>query len=54
MFESRTASSGVAKKKIRYEPIERRRADRRGEADRRTEPRSENSSDRRQDNDRRK
>ncbi len=54
MFESRMATSSVAKKKIRYEPIERRRVDRRSAADRRAEPRSENSSDRRQDNDRRK
>ncbi len=52
MFETATKQ----KKTYRYEPIERRRADRRGEeADRRAESRDEdNSSDRRENNDRRK
>lgn len=52
MFELATKP----KKTYRYEPIERRRADRRSEqADRRAESRDEESeSDRREKNDRRK
>ncbi len=55
MFENRTASDGGARKKVRYEPIERRRGDRRSAAsDRRSEPRNDGSSDRRKNTDRRK
>ncbi|MCX7553353.1 hypothetical protein OS175_05640 [Marinicella sp. S1101] len=55
MFETRTASQSGNKKKIRYEPIERRRKSRRdASSDRRTEPRDDGSTDRRQKHDRRK
>ncbi|WP_223788342.1 hypothetical protein [Marinicella meishanensis] len=56
MFESNATSGSDTGKKIRYEPIERRRRDRRSAvSDRRTEERADSDrSDRRQKSDRRK
>ncbi len=56
MFETSVVSGSDSNKKIRYEPIERRRNKRRSAvADRRTEDRSDSDkSDRREKSDRRK
>ncbi|MGJ8663989.1 MAG: hypothetical protein ACSHWU_10070 [Marinicella sp.] len=56
MFENNTAADSGSSKKIRYEPIERRRQNRRNTvADRRAEARAESEkNDRREQSDRRK
>ncbi len=56
MFESHAVAYTDSKKKIRYEPIERRKVNRRAKnSDRRSEAREEQmSTDRRKNSDRRK